>query len=208
MRTLFNLIVSSVLIVIFEGLGWIVVAQKLALTSQPYFNMIANAAVVSIVMGFAIALAGAFFGIVFLVAVGLQKPTVGCVSMLVYFLAMGPVGFAAVNVVLPGWVTINAQLWQVILMGIAVGIFGWTSFNISRKVEVKKADPLPYVPSTPQIAVAHLPTTRAVSPALAMEMRSRQNHDRKVVSCPKCGGTNGEHRFTCAYCGTSLTESS
>lgn len=115
MRHLINFFITGFLMLVFQWIGWIKIAQELAPFSNPFANQLIVAGIVGLIFTVGMWLANLVFTLVVVGTCGL-----GCLLLPVYYLVLGPVGFWMVMKILPGWVSLNAETWQIVLMGILI----------------------------------------------------------------------------------------
>lgn len=115
MRHLINFFITGFVVWIFELIGWIHVNQQLAPFETPFWNQILVAGIVGLIFTVGLWILDLVFALVVVGSCG-----IGCVLFPVYLAFMGPVGFWLVMQILPGWVTVNANIWQIILMGVLI----------------------------------------------------------------------------------------
>ena len=116
MRHIINFFISGFLVWIFQQVGWIQqVHQQIAPFESVLANQVLVAGIIGLIFTVGIWLAGLAFGMFVVATVG-----IGCILYPLYLALLGPVGFWAVAKLLPGWVTVNANTWQIILMGILI----------------------------------------------------------------------------------------
>jgi hypothetical protein len=48
--------------------------------------------------------------------------SLGCIVFPIYIGLIGVAGFWAIQTFLPGWISINANIWQIILMGVLTAL--------------------------------------------------------------------------------------
>lgn len=115
MRNIVNFFVSGFLVWLFQLIGWLRIDQQLAPFETPFWNQILVAGIVGLIFTVALWLLDLVFALLIIGSCG-----IGCVLFPVYLAFMGPLSFWLVMQILPGWVTINATVWQIILMGILI----------------------------------------------------------------------------------------
>lgn len=117
MRHIVNFFITGFLMMIFQWIGWITITQELAPFSASFLNQLIVAGIVGLIFTVGMWLATLAFTLGVALTCG-----IGCLFLPVYYLFLGPVGFWMVVQVLPGWVSIKAEIWQIVLMGFLIAI--------------------------------------------------------------------------------------
>lgn len=117
MRHLINFFITGFIVMVFQWIGWIQIHTDLAPFTSPILNQLIIAGIVGLIFTVGMWLAKLVFTLIIVGTLG-----IGCVLLPVYLAFIGPVGFLLVMKVLPGWVTLNADVWQIILMGILIAV--------------------------------------------------------------------------------------
>lgn len=120
MRHVVNFFISAALIWMFQLIGWLNIQSSVA----PFEDVIMNQLLVSGIIGLMFTI---FFWIAQFVYVLLVLASCGLGLILfpVYYGVLGYLGFRFIDVVLPGWVVVDANVWIVILMGLMLALLRW-----------------------------------------------------------------------------------
>lgn len=118
MRHVINFFITGVLMLIFQSVGLITLANDMNVFQDPFANQLLAAGVVGFVFTVGLWIAGMVWGLLVVFTCG-----VGCLLAPLYYGLLGVAGFWAVGQVLPGWVHMNTtNPWAIALMGIVIAI--------------------------------------------------------------------------------------
>jgi len=129
MRHLINFVISAFCLMIFQWIGWITIVKTIAPTGSHLVNQLLVAGIVGFIFTVGLWIADWLFVTIVVVTCGL-----GCILFPVYYGLLGFAGFYAVKVLLPGWVTVNANIWQIILMGLLIAMMRVPSSSVRNSV--------------------------------------------------------------------------
>lgn len=115
MRHIVNFFITAALVWIFQTIGWVHVEKGMSLFEATWTNQLVVAGVIGFIFTIGLWLADLVFGLVVVGTCG-----IGCFLYPVYLALLGPAGFWAVSKILPGWISLSATTWQIILMGILI----------------------------------------------------------------------------------------
>lgn len=117
MRFVVNLFITSFLIVLYQYLGWISIEKTANLFDSPDLNKFFVVAIVALVFTFGVWLFELIVGLFVTFTFGL-----GCLVLPIVIFAFANVVFWLLDKLLPGWVVLDANPWQILAMALLVAI--------------------------------------------------------------------------------------
>lgn len=115
MRHVINFFITGFIVWLFQQIGWIQINHQVTPFVSEAANGILTAGIIGLIFVVGLWIANLVFMLFVVFTLGM-----GCILYPIYLTLLGIIGFWAVGTFLPGWITVQANTWQIILMGIMV----------------------------------------------------------------------------------------
>lgn len=117
LRLVINLCITAGLLLLFDHFGWITIGMQ-NIVADPGWNTFLTAVIIGLFFTIGIWLFNMAYALFCVVTGGL-----GCFLAPLYLVGIGYAGLWLVNLIMPGWLEINALWWQIAVMGLVIAIF-------------------------------------------------------------------------------------
>ncbi len=125
MRFLANFIIRSVLLIIFQAFGWLVIGKTVVLFAVPLLDTLLVAGILGLAFSIAISLIGTVVALLaagFGAYLGGVDGASGCAIVAIALVALvaGPLALPLVAAIFPGWLSITSGSFVICVMGWAL----------------------------------------------------------------------------------------
>ncbi len=117
MRFAINGVISGVILIIFERIGWVEFPALPTVFVDPTLNVLLVAFIIGFLIGVIMTIAGKIFGL-FVILTCLT----GIILLPIYMAAVGYLSLWVVTLIFPQWITIaNLVWWQKLILSLTLG---------------------------------------------------------------------------------------
>ena len=125
MRYLINGVISGVILIVFERIGWVAFPQPLTVFVDQTLNVLLTAFIVGFLVGVIMTIVGKVYGIFVMVTC-----LTGLIALPFFLAAVGYFSLWIVSLIFPNWVAITTNAWwKSLLLSLALGLIRYHEYK-------------------------------------------------------------------------------